>query len=145
MHFQFYPKVLPVLTVCMEGVSLLGEERRVSQHVLEGTKLCSICGVRPGQRGQSSLLGPDAFLWAHCPLFLAPLFWWLWGGVSTPQMRRPAWTRAVLGGSLPGWELGSGPWCLGAGSMFLGCGSLCSALPGSGGEQRDSVSWGSGG
>lgn len=62
MHFQFFPKVLPVLTVCVEGVSLLGEERRVSQHVLEGTKLCGVCGVRLGQRGQSTWPGLDGFL-----------------------------------------------------------------------------------
>lgn len=60
MHFQFYPKALPVCFVCIEGVSLLGEERRVSQHVLgvQGRKLCGICGVRPSRLQAELTSGP---------------------------------------------------------------------------------------
>lgn len=64
MPFQCYPKALPVCSVCIEGVSLLGAERRVSQHVLgvQGRKLCGICGVRPRRHQAELTSGPRRLL-----------------------------------------------------------------------------------
>ena len=113
MHFQFYPKARPVCFVCVEGVSLSGEERKVSQHVLgvQGRKLCGICGVRPSWHQAELTSGPGRLLPSTpspvpgaCALVsvgrcVAP----------PPQMRCSTWTRGVSRGSLPGQRLGSAP------------------------------------
>lgn len=103
--FQFYPQMLPLCFVWL--VFLFREERGVSGARARGGSCAQPCGQSPADSGQSSPLGPDSFLQAHCPV---PGPSALVAVAPPPQARGSSWTKKGPGGACrPG--LGVGHQC----------------------------------